>query len=69
MLKAKRGAILAGDHKQLPLTVTCPQFIGGGLDRTFFDRVEKINLHLIKMLQIQCRMNEVIMKFFSSEFY
>ena len=69
MLKAKRGVILAGDHKQLPPTVTCPQAIEGGLERTIFDRVEKINPHLIKMLQIQYRMNEVIMKLFSREFY
>lgn len=69
MTRAKRGIILAGDHHQLPPTVTCPEAINKGLERTCFNRVEKTNPHLIIMLNIQYRMNQQIMQFSSNQFY
>lgn len=69
MTRARKGVILAGDHHQLPPTVTCPAAIEQGLERTCFNRVEKINPHLIAMLSIQYRMNQKIMQFSSDQFY
>lgn len=69
MCKAKRTVILAGDHLQLPPTVTSPDAAEKGLTETCFDRISKINPHLITMLNIQYRMNNLIMQWSSKEFY
>jgi len=67
--RACKSFLLAGDHLQLPPTVTCPEAVKGGLELTLFHRIQAINPHLIVMLGIQYRMNEKIMKLFSKEFY
>lgn len=69
MKKATKSVILAGDHHQLPPTVTCPEAVERGLERSCFERIQRKNPHLIKMLSIQYRMNEKIMKFSSNRFY
>ena len=69
MMKEKKGVILAGDPRQLPPTVTCPEAVTKGLERTLMDRAEATCPHLIHMLSIQYRINSAIMEFPSREFY
>lgn len=61
--------ILAGDHCQLPPTVSCAEAAEGGLDVTLFERLAKRNPELVSLLPIQYRMNEIIMKWASDEMY
>ncbi|TPX45386.1 ribose-phosphate diphosphokinase [Synchytrium endobioticum] len=72
ILKAKR-VILAGDHEQLPPTIkSTPSNPSkpSPLSKTLFDRMlEKYGDSVKRMLTIQYRMNQTIMKFSSSEFY
>lgn len=64
LIKGKR-AILAGDHCQLPPTVTCAEAVG--LEKTLFERL--VDLQPACLLRTQYRMNELIMNWSSAEFY
>ncbi|WP_457567784.1 IGHMBP2 family helicase [Desulfurobacterium sp.] len=66
IMKAGRFFI-AGDHKQLPPTVTSPE--ARELERTLFERLISSHTNLSTMLNVQYRMNEKIMEFPSREFY
>jgi superfamily I DNA and/or RNA helicase len=68
--RAKR-VVLAGDHKQLPPTVISPRAEAEGLGRTAFDEAmarEDADT-FARMLVVQHRMNEALMRFPSSRFY
>jgi predicted DNA helicase len=58
---------IAGDHKQLPPTVTSEE--AKELEKTLFERLINKHPELSSMLQIQYRMNEKIMEFPDREFY
>ncbi len=66
IMRAKRFYI-AGDHKQLPPTVTSEE--AKELEKTLFERLISNHKALSTMLTVQYRMNEKIMKFPSEEFY
>ena len=66
LIKGKK-AILAGDHKQLPPTILSEE--AKELSFTMFERFTKLYPEATYMLKIQYRMNEVIMKFPSLQFY
>lgn len=69
LLKGKR-LILAGDHCQLPPTIKSVEAEKKGLGITLFERMmKKYGESISRMLTIQYRMNEMIMKFSSLEFY
>ncbi|WP_163328126.1 IGHMBP2 family helicase [Desulfurobacterium thermolithotrophum] len=58
---------IAGDHKQLPPTVTSEE--AKELEKTLFERLINSHSELSSMLQVQYRMNEKIMEFPNREFY
>jgi superfamily I DNA and/or RNA helicase len=62
--------ILAGDHKQLPPTVkSIDKDVIKILENTLFNKlIEKFGNKITKMLLVQYRMNELIMKWPSLEF-
>lgn len=66
-----RRAVLAGDHLQLPPTVTSDEAARAGLGTTLFQRAHaKWNDHgVAKMLTTQYRMHEDIMRWASDEMY
>ncbi|RUM50354.1 MAG: IGHMBP2 family helicase [Hydrogenothermus sp.] len=66
LIKAKK-AILAGDHKQLPPTILSEE--AKELSFTMFERFTNLYPQFVYMLKIQYRMNEIIMKFPSRQFY
>jgi superfamily I DNA and/or RNA helicase len=61
--------ILAGDHCQLPPTVSSPNAERGGLAITLFERLVSRNPETVSLLNIQYRMNHLIMDWSSAEFY
>ena len=61
--------ILAGDHRQLPPTVKCPEALKGGLDRTLMETIATRQPATVSLLRTQYRMNEAIMRFSSECFY
>jgi predicted DNA helicase len=64
--KARRF-ILAGDHKQLPPTIISQK--AGELENTLFEALIKKYPHKSQLLNVQYRMNRLLMKFPNSEFY
>jgi len=64
--KAKKF-ILAGDHKQLPPTILNEK--ASELSETLFEKLIEIYPQKSKMLKIQYRMNEILTKFPSLQFY
>lgn len=66
--KADR-VIFAGDHQQLPPTVKCPEAMRGGLSRTLMQQVAEHCPSVVRLLKIQYRMNEKLMRFSSDWFY
>lgn len=69
LLRADR-VVLAGDHCQLPPTVTSPEAAAAGFGISLFERL--IALHgpaIARRLTVQYRMHEAIMDFSSLEFY
>lgn len=74
MVKAEK-VILAGDHCQLPPTVTSERAKQGGLEVTLFERLigyyfnQTSSSPILCPLTIQYRMNEVICQWTSEEFY
>lgn len=59
--------ILAGDHKQLPPTIISNR--AGELENTLFEALIRKYPHKSRLLNIQYRMNRLLMKFPNSEFY
>jgi ATP-dependent RNA/DNA helicase IGHMBP2 len=69
MLKGRR-VVLAGDHMQLPPTITSVAAAKAGLGKTLLDRVVAMfGDSATRMLQVQYRMHEAIMGFSSHELY
>ena len=66
--KADR-VILAGDHQQLPPTVKCAEAMRGGLGRTLMEQVAHCKPEVVRLLRVQYRMNEALMRFSSEWFY
>ncbi len=64
--KAKR-VVLAGDHHQLPPTVKSEK--AGALRETLFEKAIKRQPEAARMLTVQYRMHEQIMRFSSDQFY
>jgi superfamily I DNA and/or RNA helicase len=61
--------ILAGDHQQLPPTVTSPKAAAKGLSKTLFTRLVEERPELVSMLRVQYRMHEAIMRWASDAMY
>ena len=68
MQKANR-VILAGDHRQLPPTIKCPEALRGGLDRTMMQVITEQKPRHVSLLTVQYRMSDGIMQFPNQEFY
>lgn len=68
ILLSKR-VIFAGDHQQLPPTVTSELAASKGLSQTMFGKLMKARPELSIMLQVQYRMHECIMKWASDAMY
>ena len=66
--KADR-VIFAGDHQQLPPTVKCQAAMKGGLGRTLMEQIACHRPEMVRMLTVQYRMNETLMRFSSDWFY
>lgn len=66
--KADR-VIFAGDHQQLPPTIKCQEAMRGGLGRTLMEQIAKRKPEVVRLLRIQYRMNESLMRFSSEWFY
>lgn len=66
--KADR-VILAGDHRQLPPTLKCPEAIRGGLDKTLMEHIVERKPKAVSLLKVQYRMCDDIMAFPNEEFY
>ena len=61
--------ILAGDHQQLPPTVKCPEALRGGLGCTLMELIARTKPGAVRLLTVQYRMNETLMRFSSEWFY
>ncbi|MBE6500030.1 MAG: IGHMBP2 family helicase [Methanobrevibacter thaueri] len=59
--------ILAGDHKQLPPTIISDR--AGELEKTLFEELIRIYPFKSELLNVQYRMNSLLMKFPNEEFY
>ena len=69
LLRARR-VILAGDHRQLPPTIVSPEAAAEGFGISLFERL--VDLHgpdVVRRLDVQYRMHELIAGFSSAEFY
>lgn len=61
--------IFAGDHQQLPPTIKCQEAMRGGLGRTLMEQVAERKPEVVRLLRVQYRMNESLMRFSSEWFY
>lgn len=61
--------IFAGDHQQLPPTVKSVEALRGGLAHTLMQQVAEHCPSTVRLLKIQYRMNETLMRFSSDWFY
>ena len=61
--------ILAGDHRQLPPTIKCPEALAGGLDHTLMQQIVENKPKCVNLLTVQYRMCEGIMQFPNEHFY
>lgn len=61
--------ILAGDHRQLPPTIKCPEALEGGLDHTLMQQIVENKPRCVSLLTVQYRMCEGIMQFPNQQFY
>lgn len=66
--KADR-VILAGDHCQLPPTIKSPAAMRGGLGVTLMEHIATTHPEAVRLLTLQYRMNEELMRFSSDWFY
>ena len=62
-----RRFILAGDHKQLPPTIISKK--AKELEKTLFEELIKLYPSKSQLLNVQYRMNKMLMKFPNKEFY
>lgn len=69
LLLGTKGAILAGDHCQLPPTISSAAAEAGGLGVTLFERLVRASRRTISLLDTQYRMHRTIMEWTSTEFY
>lgn len=61
--------ILAGDHQQLPPIIKCPEAMRGGLAATLMEQLAARKPEAVRLLTVQYRMNEALMRFSSDWFY
>lgn len=61
--------VLAGDHCQLPPTVKSREALQGGLARTLMEHIAEVHPEAVRLLTVQYRMNEELMRFSSDWFY
>ena len=61
--------VLAGDHCQLPPTIKSPAALRGGLGRTLMEVLAEQRPDVVRLLRVQYRMNERLMRFSSEWFY
>ncbi len=61
--------ILAGDHQQLPPTIKCVEALRGGLGYTLMERLAETKPEAVRLLDVQYRMSEALMRFSSDWFY
>lgn len=66
--KADR-VVLAGDHCQLPPTVKNPACLKAGLGKTLMETIAERKPEAVRLLKVQYRMNETLMRFSSDWFY
>lgn len=66
--KADR-VVLAGDHQQLPPTLKSVEALHGGLGCTLMERIARSHPEAVRLLTVQYRMNETLMRFSSEWFY
>lgn len=59
--------ILAGDHKQLPPTIISDK--AGALEKTLFEELIRMYPFKSQLLNVQYRMNKLLMEFPNKEFY
>jgi ATP-dependent RNA/DNA helicase IGHMBP2 len=63
-------AVLAGDPRQLPPTILDPDAARAGLQRTLFERLaERWGTRVLRLLEVQYRMHEALMRFPSDSMY
>ncbi|NXX48694.1 SMBP2 protein, partial [Tricholaema leucomelas] len=69
LLKAPK-CILAGDHKQLPPTIISHKAAAEGLSLSLLERLaERYGRQAVRMLRVQYRMHQAIMRWASCEMY
>lgn len=68
LCKADR-VVFAGDHQQLPPTIKSPDALSGGLGRTLMEQIATTKPEVVRLLTVQYRMNETLMRFSSNWFY
>ena len=68
-LRRVSRVVLAGDHCQLPPTVKSIAAMKAGLGKTLMERIVEMHPEAVKLLKIQYRMNDDIMRFSSDYFY
>ena len=61
--------IFAGDHQQLPPTLKSPEALRGGLGCTLMQHLAETKPECVRLLTVQYRMNESLMRFSSEWFY
>lgn len=61
--------IFAGDHCQLPPTVKNPECLRAGLGKTLMETIAERQPTCVRLLTVQYRMNETLMRFSSDWFY
>lgn len=64
-----KKVVLAGDHKQLPPTIMSEQAAREGLQISMMERLCELYPNSAVLLEIQYRMNELIMNWSNKEFY
>lgn len=69
LLLGTKGVILAGDHCQLPPTISSAAAEAGGLGVTLFERLVRDPKRHVSLLDTQYRMHRTIMEWTSAEFY
>ncbi|MCH5181718.1 MAG: AAA family ATPase [Prevotellaceae bacterium] len=68
-LRRADRVVFAGDHCQLPPTVKSPEALRGGLGRTLMEHLAETKPECVRLLTVQYRMNEELMRFSSDWFY
>ena len=61
--------VFAGDHKQLPPTLKSMEALQGGLGYTLMEGLAETKPECVRLLTVQYRMNETLMRFSSDWFY